>query len=194
MIIAVICPPFRKAVDRVYSRHRFCRTQFKWVRDKHNNEYYRPVILFYYAATYITYVQLLPSLVFGVMIGAWIDRFNRGRKWLLIMFCVAGLVENLILILLTVKFDTSKHSEQTFWRSEHKNISWLPHNIPAPYINVFTTIPTLLLTGGSVGPRIAITHYLTATTPPKFMAIRFMFFEISVMSGDAFDILLNFCF
>ncbi|KAG4065475.1 hypothetical protein HA402_002709 [Bradysia odoriphaga] len=105
-------------------------------------------------ATYTTYVELFPSLIWGLFIGAWIDRFNKARKWLLILFCIAGMIENFIHIYLTVNFGAT------------------------PYINVFMTIPTLLLAGGGTGPRIAVTHYMTATTPPKLMAIRFMLFEI----------------
>ncbi|XP_037029710.1 solute carrier family 46 member 3-like [Bradysia coprophila] len=108
-------------------------------------------------ATYTTYVHLFPSLVYGLLIGAWIDRFNKGRKFLLIIFCLAGMMENVILICLTVKFDST------------------------PYINVFMTIPTLILAGGYIGPRVAVTHYITATTPPKMIAIRFMIFEICMM-------------
>ncbi|KAJ6641494.1 Solute carrier family 46 member 3 [Pseudolycoriella hygida] len=108
-------------------------------------------------ATYVSYVQLFPNLVCGLFVGAWIDQFNKGRKWLLIVFSVAEMMENLILIYLTYNFDAT------------------------PYLNVFTTVPTLLLSGGQIGPRVAVTHYMTSTTPPKLLAIRFMIFELCLM-------------
>lgn len=45
------------------------------------------------------------------------------------------------------------------------------------------TTPTLILAGGGTGQRIAVTHYMTSTTPPKLMAIRFMFYEICLTLG-----------
>lgn len=60
-----------------------------------------------FSATYTTYVELFPSLVWALFIGAWIDQFNKARKWLLILFCIAGMIENLIHIYLTVNFDAS---------------------------------------------------------------------------------------
>lgn len=60
-------------------------------------------------------------------------------------------------------------------------------HFPAPYINVFMTVPTLFLAGGGTGPRIAVTHYMTATTPPKLMAIRFMLFEICLTLGLLYE-------
>jgi hypothetical protein len=52
----------------------------------------------------------VPALIWALFIGAWIDRYVKGRKMLIVLHATAAIVENLITIYLSINFNTSKLS------------------------------------------------------------------------------------
>ena len=137
------------------------------------------ITFFFLPGTYSTYLTTVPAIVWALFVGAWIDRYVRARKILMLLTVFAGVVENIISIYLSIKFETSElgHYSALIILNYHEKIG--------VYFNLLLHMPTALL-GGSMGGRIAITHYMSATTPPKLMAIRFMIFEICLYVGMYF--------
>ncbi|XP_054152845.1 solute carrier family 46 member 3-like [Oppia nitens] len=106
-------------------------------------------------ATYETYINTPLALLWALFVGAWIDRYIRGRKILMFVSVATAMLDNILTIFLSLNFKLSV------------------------YYNLLTYIPTALM-GGNLASRIAITHYMTSTTPPKLMAIRFMIYEMVI--------------
>ena len=57
--------------------------------------------------TYNTYLTTIPALFWAMFVGSWIDRYVKGRKILMLFSVGAAIIENLITIYLSLKFETS---------------------------------------------------------------------------------------
>ena len=130
---------------------------------------------YFYSGTYSTYINTIPGLVWALFIGAWIDRYVKGRKILMLFSVGASIIENLITIYLSISFKTSEC---------YATLSALVIIVRlGVYYGLLLQVPTSIL-GGQIASRIAITHYQSSTTPPKLMAIRFMIFDMCMSVGE----------
>ena len=51
------------------------------------------------------------------------------------------------------------------------------------YLNLLLNIPSIVA-GGSTGLRIALTHFITSTSPPEMLSNRFMIFNTCLLLGE----------
>lgn len=107
---------------------------------------------------YRTIIGSLPSILFSIFIGSWIDKYIHGRKILLCFGCLGYTAQYAILLLNAIKLDLNV------------------------YYILIAYIPSAL-TGSWVCVWLAAYSYISNNSQEKYRIIKFALFEISIFMG-----------
>jgi len=59
-------------------------------------------------STYQSLLMTIPALLWCLFIGSWVDRYTRGRKIIMIITSLAAIIETLLFLHSSIKFNLSK--------------------------------------------------------------------------------------
>ncbi len=127
-------------------------------------------------------MNTLPAVIWSLLIGSWTDKYIHGRKILLCLSSISGIITSLLHILNAIFFKWSNSYNFCLDNCFQSIIFMHLLYFKDPYYLLLNSIPNSL-TGGFMATLMAVYSYVSVNTPENSRSIRYAFVEFSFFLG-----------